>query len=158
MGKSIEEGMKSGVARDRAVPAEREGRARPTLWRRVYSDRRALHGIEGAGFAPIQAKSTEAAIEYTKCFLNVAGDGESEIRQVFEASDFSPESYFPEISARASMARAAAEKARQPVAAGAPPSTSCRVGFPVSTKCSTVEHIFILHSGQTAHTGCPLRL
>jgi hypothetical protein len=36
------------------------------------------------GFALIQAKSKEEAIEITKNFLKVAGDGESEIRQVFE--------------------------------------------------------------------------
>lgn len=37
-----------------------------------------------AGFALIQAKSKEAAIEYVKNFLNVAGDGETEIRQIYE--------------------------------------------------------------------------
>jgi hypothetical protein len=38
------------------------------------------------GFALIQTKSKEEAIEVTKNFLKVAGDGETEIRQVFEAS------------------------------------------------------------------------
>ena len=37
------------------------------------------------GFALIQAKSKEEAIEYTKRFLKVAGDGETEIRQLYEA-------------------------------------------------------------------------
>jgi hypothetical protein len=37
------------------------------------------------GFALIQAGSKAEAIELTKRFLKVAGDGESEVRQVFEA-------------------------------------------------------------------------
>jgi hypothetical protein len=36
------------------------------------------------GFALIQAASKDEAIDLTKRFLAVAGDGESEIRQVFE--------------------------------------------------------------------------
>ena len=36
------------------------------------------------GFALIKAKSKEDAIEFTKNFLNIAGDGEIEIRQVYE--------------------------------------------------------------------------
>jgi hypothetical protein len=36
------------------------------------------------GFAITQAKSKEEAIEWTKRFLKVAGDGESEIRQLHE--------------------------------------------------------------------------
>jgi hypothetical protein len=47
------------------------------------------------GFALIRANSKEEAIEHTKKFLKVAGDGESEIRQVFEAADITPE-YFAE--------------------------------------------------------------
>jgi hypothetical protein len=38
-----------------------------------------------AGFALIQVKSKAEAIEWTKRFLSVAGEGESEIRQVFES-------------------------------------------------------------------------
>lgn len=37
-----------------------------------------------AGFALVQATSKEAAIEMAKRFLKVAGDGVSEIHQVFE--------------------------------------------------------------------------
>ena len=40
------------------------------------------------GFALLKAKSKEEAIELTKRFLKVAGDGECELRQVFEAADF----------------------------------------------------------------------
>ncbi len=40
------------------------------------------------GFAIIEAKSKAEAIELAKRFLKVAGDGETEIRQLHEASDF----------------------------------------------------------------------
>jgi len=39
----------------------------------------------------LTAKSREEAIELTRRFLNVAGDGETEIRQLYEASDFAPQ-------------------------------------------------------------------
>ncbi len=38
------------------------------------------------GFALIKVDSKEQAIEVTKRFLSVAGDGESEVRQVYEAA------------------------------------------------------------------------
>ena len=37
------------------------------------------------GFALFQVKSKEEAIEWTKRFLKLAGDGESEIREIYEA-------------------------------------------------------------------------
>ena len=40
------------------------------------------------GFALLQVRSKEEAIEMAKRFLNVAGDGECELRQVFEPTDF----------------------------------------------------------------------
>jgi hypothetical protein len=43
-----------------------------------------------AGFALIQVKSIDEAIEWTKRFLDAVGDGESEIRQLHEATDFAP--------------------------------------------------------------------
>ena len=39
-----------------------------------------------AGFALLEASSKEEAIELTRRFLDVAGDGECEIRQLFEMS------------------------------------------------------------------------
>lgn len=44
------------------------------------------------GLALIQTKSKEEAIDWTKRFLHVAGDGETEIRQVYEADDLCHES------------------------------------------------------------------
>lgn len=41
-----------------------------------------------AGFAIIQANSLEEAIEWSKRFRNIVGDGESEIVQLFGPGDF----------------------------------------------------------------------
>ena len=38
------------------------------------------------GFALIQTQSREEAVEFTKTFMNIAGDGETEIRQLYDAS------------------------------------------------------------------------
>src|SRR5262249_16903604 len=42
------------------------------------------------GFALFQVKSKEEAIEWTKRFLKLCGDGESEIREIYEAPAFTP--------------------------------------------------------------------
>jgi hypothetical protein len=39
------------------------------------------------GFALINANSKEHAIEITRSFMNVAGDGEVEVRQVYEVPE-----------------------------------------------------------------------
>lgn len=41
-----------------------------------------------AGFALLQADSKAQAIELAKQFLNVVGEGECEVRQLYEAGDF----------------------------------------------------------------------
>lgn len=43
-----------------------------------------------AGWAVIQTKSLDEAIEWCKRFRKIVGDGESEIVQVYGPSDFSP--------------------------------------------------------------------
>ena len=43
-----------------------------------------------AGFAVLQANSKEEAIEAVRRFLAIAGDGESELRQIMEPSGDSP--------------------------------------------------------------------
>jgi len=42
------------------------------------------------GFALVQTKSREEAIELARRFMNVAGDGDGEILQVFDAADLAP--------------------------------------------------------------------
>jgi hypothetical protein len=87
MGKLIEKSMKSGelLATEGCLPS--------ALGARIRLSGGNFNVIDGpfteskelvAGFALIQAKSKEAAIEYVKNFLNVAGDGETEIRQIYE--------------------------------------------------------------------------
>ena len=58
-----------------------------------------------AGFALFQVKSKEAAIEWTKRFLEVAGEGESEIRQIYEPQDFGAE-FTPELREQEERSRA----------------------------------------------------
>ncbi len=43
-----------------------------------------------AGINLIMAESKEEAIELAKRLIKLAGDGETEIRQVYSASDFGP--------------------------------------------------------------------
>ena len=89
MGKLIEEWMKSGVllATEGCLPSALGARVRRsgekfTVTDGPFTEAKELIG----GFALIQTKSKQEAIEYTKRFLKVAGDGEAEIRQIFEAS------------------------------------------------------------------------
>jgi hypothetical protein len=88
MGKFIEDSKKSGtlLATEGCLPSAMGARIRLSGGK--------FHVIDGpfteakeliGGFALIQAKSKAEAIEITKNFLKVAGDGETEIRQVFEA-------------------------------------------------------------------------
>lgn len=44
-----------------------------------------------AGFALIEAKSVEEAIEWAKRFRNIVGDGTSEIVQMYGPHDFAPQ-------------------------------------------------------------------
>jgi hypothetical protein len=90
MGKLIEEFMKSGqlLATEGCLPT--------ALGARVRLDKGTISVTDGpfteskevvGGFAILQAKSKAEAVELTKAFLAIAGDGECEIRQIFEAPD-----------------------------------------------------------------------
>ena len=57
-----------------------------------------------AGFALLEAKSKEEAIELTKRFLEVAGEGECEVRQIAAAEDFGAE-FTPELREQEERAR-----------------------------------------------------
>ena len=96
MGKLIEEGMKSGtlIATEGCLPSAKGARIRLSGGKFTVTDGPFTESKEViGGFALIQAKSKEEAIEYTKDFLKTAGDGETEIRQVFDAADFAPSDY-----------------------------------------------------------------
>ncbi len=103
MGKLIEEMVSAGVllATEGCQPSAKGARIRQADGKVTVTDGPFTETKELiAGFALIQVKSKAEAIEWTKRFLRVAGDGESEIRQIFEPTDFSPEVFSPEEAAR----------------------------------------------------------
>ena len=53
-----------------------------------------------ASYALFEVKSMAEAVEWTTRFLKALGEGECEIRPLFEASDFPPESFPPAEAAR----------------------------------------------------------
>jgi hypothetical protein len=88
MGKLIEEAMKAGwlIATEGCLPSAAGARVRLADGKFMVTDgpfaeTRELIG----GFAIIQASTKQEAIEHTKYFLQVAGGGETEIRQLYEA-------------------------------------------------------------------------
>ena len=58
-----------------------------------------------ASYALFQVETMEEAVKWTTRFLEVLGEGQCELRPLFEASDFSPESFPPEAAAREEATR-----------------------------------------------------
>jgi hypothetical protein len=88
MGQYIEESMKSGtlIATEGCLPSALGARVRRSQGKfnvidGPFTESKELIG----GFALIRANSKAEAIEIVKNFLDVAGDGETEIRQIYEA-------------------------------------------------------------------------
>jgi hypothetical protein len=87
MGKYIEKSFMSGtlLATEGCLPSALGARVRLTDGNFKVTDGPFTEAKElVGGFAIIQAKSKEDAIEITKDFLKVAGNGETEIRQLYE--------------------------------------------------------------------------
>ena len=88
MGRLVEEAMKAGwLLSTEGCLASAHG-ARVRLWdgRFTVTDGPFIETKEVVGgFAIIQAASKQEAIERTRYFLQVAGGGETEIRQLYEA-------------------------------------------------------------------------
>jgi hypothetical protein len=87
MGKLIEEMTKAGVllATEGCLPSSQGARVRLSDGRFILTDGPFTEAKELiGGMALIRAASKQEAIEWTKRFLKVAGDGESEIRQVYD--------------------------------------------------------------------------
>jgi hypothetical protein len=108
MGQLIEEMTKAGVllATEGCLPSSKGARVRLSSGKLTVTDGPFTESKEViGGFALIQAKSKEEAIELTKRFLKVAGDGESEIRQIAEAEDYGPE-FTPDLREQEERARA----------------------------------------------------
>ena len=87
MGKLIEDQMKSGtlLATEGCLPSAKGARIRLSGGKYSVTDGPFTESKElVAGFAIIRSNSKQEAIEQVKNFLKVAGDGETEIREIFE--------------------------------------------------------------------------
>lgn len=85
MGKLIDESMKSGllVSTGGLLPLSKGG----AVVRRAGSEITVIDAPSGeniSGFAVLEARSRDEAIEMLKRFLKIAGDGESELRPMME--------------------------------------------------------------------------
>ena len=88
MGKLIEEGMKTGylVATEGCLPSALGARVRLSAGKVTVTDGPFTEAKEViGGLAILRANSKEEAIELARQFLSVAGDGECELRQLYEA-------------------------------------------------------------------------
>jgi hypothetical protein len=88
MGKLIEEGMKAGylLAVEGCMPSASGARVRLAKGNVSVTDGPFTESKEVVGgLAILQADSKEAAIELARQFLHVAGDGECELRQLYDA-------------------------------------------------------------------------
>jgi hypothetical protein len=88
MGKLIEEGMKAGslLAVEGCLPSATGARMRLSNGKLTVTDGPFTESKEViGGLALLQANSKEEALELVKEFLHTAGDGECELRQLFEA-------------------------------------------------------------------------
>jgi hypothetical protein len=87
MGKLIEEYMKAGtlIATEGCLPSALGARVRLSNGKLSVTDGPFTEAKEVVGgFALLEAKSKEHAIELARKFLQVAGDGECELRQIYE--------------------------------------------------------------------------
>ncbi len=90
MGKLVEQGFREGwlVATEGCLPSALGARVRRangkiTATDGPFTETKELVG----GFAILKANSREEAVELTKRFLSLDGDGECEIRQLYEAGE-----------------------------------------------------------------------
>jgi hypothetical protein len=90
MQKLIDEGLQRGwlVATEGCLPSAKGARVRRAEGTITVTDGPFTESKELiAGFAILEAASKQEAIELTKNFLNVAGNGECEIRQIYKTPD-----------------------------------------------------------------------
>jgi len=90
MGTYIEESLKSGIliATEGCLPSALGAKVRRTDGKYTVTDGPFSEAKEVVGgFALINANSKEHAIEIAQDFMNVAGDGEVEVRQLYEVPE-----------------------------------------------------------------------
>jgi hypothetical protein len=88
MGKLVEEGMKAGwlLATEGCLPTALGTRVRNSNGKVTATDGPFTESKEViGGFAILRANSKEEAIQLAREFLQVVGEGECELRQIFEA-------------------------------------------------------------------------
>lgn len=88
MGKLVEDGMKAGylLAVEGCMPSAAGARVRLSKGKLSVTDGPFTESNEViGGLAILQANSKKEAIELVQQFLKEAGDGECELRQIFEA-------------------------------------------------------------------------
>ena len=88
MGKLVEEGMKAGwlLATEGCLPTALGARVRSSGGKLTVTDGPFTEAKEVVGgFAILRANSKAEAVELVRQFLNHAGDGECELRQLYEA-------------------------------------------------------------------------
>jgi hypothetical protein len=88
MGKLVEDGMKAGylLGVEGCLPSAAGARVRRSNGKLSVTDGPFTESNEViGGFAILQASSKEEALKLVKEFLDVAGDGECELRQIYEA-------------------------------------------------------------------------
>ena len=93
MGKLVEEGMKAGwlLATEGCLPTALGARVRKSQGNVTVTDGPFAEAKEVVGgFAILRANSKAEAIQLAKDFLQAVGDGECEIRQIYEAETFAP--------------------------------------------------------------------
>jgi hypothetical protein len=93
MGKLVEDGMKAGflLAVEGCMPSATGARIRLSNGKLTVTDGAFTESKEViGGLALLQAKSKDEAVELVKQFLHVAGDGECELRQLFEGGEPTP--------------------------------------------------------------------
>ena len=93
MGKLVEEGMKAGwlVATEGCLPTSLGARVRRSGSNLTVTDGPFTEAKEVVGgFAILKVNSKEEAIQLTRNFLQVAGEGECELRQIYEQGTDAP--------------------------------------------------------------------
>jgi hypothetical protein len=88
MGKLVEEGFKAGwlLATEGCLPSALGARVRNSGGKVTVTDGPFTEAKEiVGGFAILRANSKQEAIQLAKDFLQVVGDGECELRQIYEA-------------------------------------------------------------------------
>jgi hypothetical protein len=118
MGVFIEEVTKAGVmlATDGLHPSARGKRVKLANGKVTVTDGPFTESKELiSSYAVFQVDTMDEAVKWTTRFLQVLGKGVCELRPIFEASDFSPDVFSPELAAQEEKTRAQmkANSARQ---------------------------------------------